>query len=314
MVRVFSRITAMIIPVFMLIISGTACGPATSPPENNNVPAEPAQINQSEPVLLKPAEFQTGELTIQPVNVMVDDMVTVSTQISNIGDEPGEYTAVFSINGEEIDRQVLSIDGMESEDVSFQYTNQDAGEYEYAIDDSLISVTVYDWTPCEIKYDKGVIKQEAYYYLTDDNGHILFFSPETSAFKIQKVRVCGLSVVGNLNELKVRQFTVSIWDKNMHTKLWSADFPWKLFKGSLGWIDIEVPDIRVDDEFIVEFVSHSEPPRLEGARQIYTVVALAWEQNESEEIRSGMIVDGNLYTSPDHNWFIRVEGECNKIN
>jgi hypothetical protein len=64
----------------------------------------------------------------------------------------------------------------------------------------------------------------------------------------------------------------------------------------------------------VEFASHSEPSRLEGNRPIYTAIGVAWERNESDEIRSGMTVNGTMYTSPEHNWFIRVEGECAKID
>jgi hypothetical protein len=313
MIKVFSVYIAIISLLLVFMMVGTACDNKTSQPEDS-IPTEPARVEQNEPAPAKPATFKVGDLNIQPANIMVGDTVVVSTIVSNTGDEQGEYTAIFTVAGEEIDREVLSINGRESAEASFNHIIPDAGEYEFTIGDSHVAATVHEWTPCEIRYDKGVIKHESYYYLTGEDSHIVFFSPETDTFKINKIRICGVTVVANLNELKERQFTVTVWDKNMDTLLWSEDFPWQLFKGSLGWIDVDVPDIRIDDEFIVEFASHSEPSRLEGNRPIYTAIGVAWERNESDEIRSGMTVNGTMYTSPEHNWFIRVEGECAKID
>jgi hypothetical protein len=312
MFRAFSIYTAIISLVLILILCGMACGPVTSPPEKS-LPAEPAPVEQNKPVIVRPATFKSGALSVSPVIIMEKDTITVSTVISNVGDEPGVYSAVFTVNGVEKARESISIDAEESKEVSFQLAGQESGEYELAIGESHTSITVYSWNPCEIRYDEGVIRNELYYYYIGDDSHVIMFTPETSAFNIRQVRLCGVVIVDNLNELKERTFTVKIWDGHMNTLLWSEDFPWQLFKGSLGWIDIDVPDVRVNDDFIVEFISHSEQFKIVGTKEIYTAIGLAWEYNKSDIVRSGAVINGDLLGVADLNWFIRVRGECSQI-
>lgn len=309
--RAFSIYTVIISLVLVLILSGTACGTTTTQPEKS-IPAEPAPEDQSKPVTVRPATFKSGDVSVSPVIIMEEDVITVSTTISNVGDEPGIYSAVFTVNGEEKARESISIDAEESKEVSFQLTGQESGEYDLAIGESHTIITVNSWNPCEIKYDKGVIKYELYYYYQGDDSHVVIFTPETSAFKIQQIRLCGIVIVDNLNELKEKAFTVNVWDGHRNTLLWAEDFPWQLFKGSLGWIDIDVPDVRVNDDFMVEFISHSEPFRIEGTKEIFTAIGLAWEYNDSDIVRSGAVIEGNLLGAAGLNWFIRVLGECSQ--
>lgn len=313
MTYIFSLYTAVIPLILISILTCTACGTTIQQPEES-VPKKPIPVEQNEPAPTIPATFKSGDLRVSPLIAMVEDIITVSTVISNVGDEPGIYSAVFTVNGQEIERKSISLNAEESKEVSFQFTGQKSGEHKLGIGESHTVIMVYSWSHCEIRYDKGVIKQESYYYMTGADSHIVFFSPETDIFKIQQIRLCGIVIVDNLNELKERQFTVKVWDGRMNILLWSEDFPWQLFKGSLGWINVDVPDICINNDFIVEFISHSEPFRIEGNKEIYTAIALAWERNESDEIKSGMTVDGSPYTTPDYNWFIRVEGECAKID
>jgi hypothetical protein len=303
--------------LFIFTLSGTqaACEtpvsqPKTETPGNGSVPAQ--QTKPAEPAPKKPATFEVGDLEI-PATCMVGDPITLNTAVANTGDEPGTYTAIFTVNGEEADRELISVGAGDSEEVSFEFVRQDAGECELAIGESCTSVTVYGWEPCEIKYDKGVMKRLSYYAIGDDSL-VVIFTPESETFKVQKIKLCGTVEVQNLNELKEREFTVNVWDKYHASTLWSEDFLWQIFKSSLGWIDIEVPDVRVDDDFIVEFISHSEPFRAEGNREIYTYIALNWERNESDEIHSGIVHNGQILSASDYNWFIRVEGECSQTD
>ena len=308
----------VILLLFILILLGTytackvpASQPETNAPENGSLPAQPTE--PAEPAPKKPATFEVGDLEI-PATCMVGDPITVNTSVSNTGDEPGIYTALFTVNGEEIDRELISVGAGDSEEVSFEFVHQDAGNCELAVGESRASVTVYGWEPCEIKYEDGVLKQNCIYYFMGDDGHVVLFEPGADVFKVQRIRICGSVEVKNTNEMKERQFTVNIWDKYHASLLWSEDFLWQVFKGSLGWVYIDVPGVRVDDDFIVEFISHSEPFRAEGNREIYTCIAIGWERNESDEIHSGVILDGELQSTPDYNWFIRVEGECSQID
>ena len=305
----------VILLLFILIPLGTytSCKAPVSQPETNIPENGPTPPQQTEPAPKKPATFEVGELEISET-CMVGDTITVNTSVSNTGDEPGTYTALFIVNGEEVGKELISVGAGANEEVSFEFTRQDAGDCELAVGESCTSVTIYGWEPCEIKYEDGVFKSYAIYYFKGNDGHVVHFEPEADVFKVQRIRICGIVVVKNTNELKERQFTINIWDKYYDSLLWSEDFPWQLFKGNLGWIYIDVPDVRVDDDFIVEFISHSEPFRAEGNREIYTCIAVGWEKNESDEIHSGITQNGILSSTPGYNWFIRVEGECSKAD
>ncbi|MEJ2739108.1 MAG: hypothetical protein P8105_04670 [Dehalococcoidia bacterium] len=283
----------------------------TNIPENGSLPAQSTE--PAEPAPKKPATFEIGDLEI-PATCMAGDPITVNTSISNIGDEPGVYNAIFTVNGEEVDREAISVGAGDSEEVSFEFVRQDTGDCELAVGESRTSVTVHGWEPCEIKYEDGVLKHDCIYYFIGDDGQLVLFEPEADVFKVQRIRICGTVEVKNTNELKERLFTVNIWDKYHDSVLWSEDFLWQMFKGNLGWIYVDVPDVRVDDDFIVEFISHSEPFRAEGNREIYTCIAVGWERNESDEIHSAAIFDGELHSTADYNWFIRVEGECSQAD
>lgn len=311
------QVWSVILLLFISILTGAsmACDTSVSKPETDTPGngSVPAQQTEPEPAPKKPATFELGDLEI-PVTCMVGDTITVNTSVSNTGNEPGIYTAIFTVNGEEVSRERISVGAGDSEEVSFEFTSQDEGDCELAIGESCIPVTVYGWEPCVIKYEDGVLKHNCIYYFMGNDGHVVHFEPEAEVFKVQRIRICGTVEVKNTNELKERQFTVNIWDKYMASTLWSEDFLWQVFKGSLGWIYIEVPDVRVDDDFMIEFISHSEPFRAEGNREIYTCIALGWEKNESDEIHSGLTQNGELYSTPDYNWFIRVEGECSRLD
>ena len=78
-------------------------------------------------------------------------------------------------------------------------------------------------------------------------------------------------------------------------------------------------DSRVNDDFYVELVTHSEPFRREGTKDIWTCIALAWDKprisssTTTIEGRSSLSHMGKIVDLPPKwgilDWFIRVEGE-----
>jgi hypothetical protein len=220
----------------------------------------PAATETQPPATQRPAELEVGPITYEPPVVMVGDMVTVTANVNNLGDIAGTYTAAFSVDGQEVDSKAIQVDPGSSQDVSFQFSKTTAGSYKLSIGNSSTSLTVYNWSPYTIQYDEadgvgmGI-------YVSGDNGHIVRFSSPNKAFKIQKIQIFEGLYFLNTSDLDKNHFTVRIWDKEGNNQLWSQDFPWRFFWGFYGWKEIKVPDVRVNDDFQVEVVTHSNPMR-----------------------------------------------------
>ena len=315
--------------LFLLFATMAACSP------------QPATIKE-QPASQKPAEFEVGPITFEPPVVMVGDSVTATALVKNIGDVAGTYTAVLSVDGQEVDSKAIPVDPGSSQEVSFQLSKTTAGSYKLATGNSSTVLTVYNWNPQTIQYDDsdGV---SAGIYVSGENGHIVHFTPPAKAFKIQKIKIFVSLYFLNTSYLDKNHFTLRIWDKEENKLLWSQDFPWRLFWGFFGWKEIEVPDIRVNDDFYIEIVTNSNPMRYKPGTEIPSpggdpigfaemgkpvpyeynnVIVIGFDYPQSyvksssnrPETRSGYSYMGKLIDPGQKRlegiqWLIRVEGE-----
>jgi hypothetical protein len=216
--------------------------------------SQPPATIENQPVSQKPAEFEVGPITFEPATVMVGDLFTATATVKNTGDIAGTYTATLSVNGQQVDSKVIPVDPGDSQQTSFQLSKINAGNYQIAIGNSSTVLTVYNWSSYTIQYD-GADGATVGAYVDGEQGHIIHFTPPNRAFKIQKIRIFGMTRIKTTSELDNR-ITVRIWDKEGNNQLWSQDFPWRLFLGG-SWQDVKVPDVRVNDDFQVEVVTHS---------------------------------------------------------
>ncbi len=268
----------------------------------------------------KSPEFKVVSLSVTPSAVMVGESAAVIATVTNVGDEIGIYTAVLSIEGEEVYSKDILVEPETSRHVSFQVDEAIAGSYKISIGKLSTIITVYDWSPYAIVYDSGVSMGS--YYIAGELGHIVHFSPQTKPFIIKKIKIYGTMQIENPREMDARQFTIRIWDVDKSQQLWVQDFPWRLFNGPIEWREIEVPDIRVDGDFHVELVTHSGQFVQEGNEKLANFITICWDrpvfhtdQPASVPVtRSGLSKMGSLVKAPNLsyqglNWFIRAEGE-----
>jgi len=304
--------------------------------------SQPPATNENAPASQRPAEFEVGLITFEPTTGMVGNLFTATTTVKNIGDIAGTYTATISIDGQEVDSKAIPVEQGSSREVSFQLSKTTAGSYKLAIGNSSTVLTVYNWSPQTIQYDESDGVSEGI-YVSGENGHIVHFTPPANAFKLQKIRIFVSLYFLNTSYLDKNHFTVRIWDKEGNKQLWSQDFPWRLFWGFYGWKEIEVPDIRVNDDFYVEIVTHSNPMRYKPGTEIPSpggdaigfaemgkpvpyeynnVIVIGFDYPQSyvnspsnrPETRSGYSYLGKLIDPGQDRlkgirWLIRVEGE-----
>lgn len=216
----------------------------------------PASV-KTPPAGQKPAEFEVGPITYSPAVVTVGDSVILTTTISNTGEMAGTYAAVLLVNGQEAGRQDIPVSPGNSQAVTFQVSETAAGNYSLSIGNSSTVLTVHNWVPYTIQYDNsnGAV---AGGYVDGEYGHLVQFSPPNKAFRVQKIMIVATTRIATSSELN-NTVTFRIWDKDANNLLWSQDFPWSLFLNG-DWQEIQVPDIRVNDDFRVEVVTHSYVP------------------------------------------------------
>jgi hypothetical protein len=189
---------------------------------------------------------------------MVGDSIKATATIKNTGDIAGTYTAALSIDGQEVDNKAILVNPGTSQEVSFQLSKTTAGSHQLTIGNSSTLLTVYNWSPYTIQYDESDGVQSGI-YVSGDNGHIVHFTPPAKAFMIRTIKILGTVSILNTSEFDKKYVTVRIWDKEGNNQLWSQDFPWRLFMGPAIWREIKVPEVRVNDDFYVELVTHSNP-------------------------------------------------------
>jgi hypothetical protein len=215
---------------------------------------------------------------------MVGDSIILTASVKNVGDTAGIYTAALFIDGQQVDSKAITVDPGSSQDVSFQFSKTTAGNYNLAIGNSSNILTVYNWSPYTIKYDESDGVTEGI-YVSGKNGHIVRFTPPAQAFRIQKIRIFGFAKVKNTYELDQNRVTVRIWDRAGNNQLWSRDFHWSLFMVG-NWQDIQVPDIRVNDDFEVEVVTYSDP----GGSEPIDFVSLTQTLTETIDKFGGVVI------------------------
>ncbi len=228
--------------------------------------SQPSPAVENTPAL-KPAEFEVGPISIEPPVIMAGDPATVTTTVKNIGDIAGNYNAALSVDGQGVDSKVITVDPGNSQEVSFQLSQTAAGSHQLALGSSSAVLTVLNWSPYAIQYDEsdGV---GVGIYVGGDNGHIVHFTPANKVFKIQKIEIYGFAKVKDTYEFDKNHVTVRIWDNEGNNQLWSQDFPWRSFIGG-SWLEIKVPDIRVNDDFEVEIVTYSKPAWMSSIDFLY---------------------------------------------
>ena len=314
----------LVLPLLAFLVLIVICLTAAC----NHESATVTEITAVEQPSKKEATFEVGMLAISPATPMVDDTLSISAAVKNSGDIAGTYTAILTIDEQEFAREQAVVAPASSSTVVLQVANLPLGEHTIGIGESYSSVTIHDWAPYTIKYCRG---QSDWALFTGDTGtprgsgdlgQIVNFILPASPLKIQQIWINGEVTTENPQELDNRQFTVTIWSQDRSQQLWSEDFPWRIFDNRMRWRAVDVPDIRVEDDFYVEVVTRSDPGN--GAKNYLHIASeiardalpeprsLEYYRKSAFDSHSGWSVNGQPSKPPGReislNWCIRVDG------
>jgi len=90
----------------------------------------------------EPNEFEVTNLGIDPEEPEPGEEFKISVEVTNLGENHGEFTVDFELNGEIIDSKKVELDPDQSKTVTISHTIEDTGEHEFEVEGEIISTTV----------------------------------------------------------------------------------------------------------------------------------------------------------------------------
>ncbi len=135
-------------------------------------------------------------------------------------------------------------------------------------------------------------------------GYMVTFEPPALPFKINKVKIFSWikGIPGDA------QFTLRITDKAL-TPLWETALPFSMFTTDHTWLELNVPDITVNDNFSVQLYA----PTLGQGLGPFIGVDRSGINQHSETIAGWQITPWTLQIPKEQtNWMIRVDGNVIK--
>ena len=149
-------------------------------------------------------------------------------------------------------------------------------------------------------------------FWTGQKSYLVRFSPPSKPFVIEQVMIRGRVEAGSAADYENWGFTVIVRDKNTGDALWMQIFPWRLFERRAKWIELDVPNIAVDDDFYVEVTTGST-----SHSRIMVNFDSSTPNQHSYMSRDGKVIPWEPwtwkeveYTHEKVNWMIRVVGRA----
>ena len=260
-----------------------------------------------------PAGFAVTNLDIEPNAVMPGDPVTVTATIENSEETEGVYTAILTMDKQELESKDVSVGPGATATAVFKVTSPKAGgNYQLSVGEVSSTLRVFYWVAYALQYDHNRV--DKYWASFEGYGYLSYFQIPSNIFKIQKIKIYGFVGGQNLSDWKERNFTLRIWNKELNQELWSQSCPYDLFSTTANWAEIEIPDIRVDGDFCVEVVTNAErmaPGKPEAKCALYIGLDLSAMEAHSDYILNGVIQPwlNDFGLKEKAAWMIRVEGE-----
>ncbi len=226
------------------------------------------------PACKAPAEFEVISLQVAPPEVTAGETVSVTAEVKNTGGSQGVYTAILTVDGAKVETKEVTIAHGKTEAIKFSLVKDKSGTYQVAvggISSTLVVRPRMVAKEIELKYDNGIAKACVGTWIPGERGgRLVDFTPPSATFTIKKVRIYGtiFSLYGTTWQGK--DFDLEIWDKDRKI-LYSAKHPYDKFPigtrtkpgafhpEDAGWVELEVPDIRVTDKFYVHIYAGYGP-------------------------------------------------------
>ena len=297
--RVLAKSVIIAILTTSLLFMPVSC----ASPEHTTPPASP-----------EPTKFEVIHLHINPNGVMPGDPITITATIENTGEMEGTYTAILILAGQELERKDVSVGSEARGTAIFEVISPEAaGNYELTAGEASSTLTVFDQQPelrqYLLSYDDGLPDSS---FWSGEESYLVEFSPPAKLFTVERVLILGWVSAKSEEHYQNRQFTVKLWDKNTGSELVTQNFPWRLFGDEAKWVELDITNTTVDDDFYVTVTTNST-----RENRINIDYDTSTPNEHSYMSRNGKIIPWATwareeveYTREKVNWMIRVSGRA----
>lgn len=197
------------------------------------------------------------DLSIEPSEVKTGEPVGVKALVSNSGEAAGTFVASLTIDGQRVESKDMRISPGGTETVTFEITRDAPGDFEVALGTAKKTLVVFGTRQYLLRRDYGSAHQS--WTLYEPRGHWVNLAPPVKPFNIQNILVRGYRT--DFAAPQTKTYTIKIWDKSFVKPLFVADYPYSKFSTTANLVRHEIqPPVTVNDDFYVDFISHSESP------------------------------------------------------
>ena len=92
--------------------------------------------------IVKPAEFELSNLRADRNEVVPGEEITFLVDMTNVGDEPGDHTVDFYVDGEHIGSTTVTVEGGQTVTASITHILEEPGEHEVSVGEEKVNVIV----------------------------------------------------------------------------------------------------------------------------------------------------------------------------
>jgi parallel beta-helix repeat protein len=85
------------------------------------------------PIITRPAEFIVTDLDVSPVEAKINQTITISVNVTNIGENKGSYNVDLNVAGIMVDTRTVTLSGGESATVIFDLAKEEVGAFDVEV-------------------------------------------------------------------------------------------------------------------------------------------------------------------------------------
>jgi hypothetical protein len=159
-------------------------------PVTHSVSAPVSHFSLYSLLLLPPARaaFSVSQLTVSPADLPVGQTATISVQVSNSGEESGDYEVSLEVAGNPVENKQISVTGQSVQTVIFNLTQSVPGTYEVVVNGLKGSIRILPLAPVSTPTNAPSVEVETP-TSTSASGVTILSEPTATATRLIKVPI-----------------------------------------------------------------------------------------------------------------------------
>lgn len=204
---------------------------------------------------IKIASFEVLSLQVTPAEVVEGQEITVTAQVYNTGNMPGNFDEPLLVNEIRVNAKVVTLQPGATKTITYTIIVNKPGTYEVSLLDVNTKFNVKSMVQkdIELKYDTGSSRTAL--WAGYNGGFLISFTPEYLPFQLSKIQICGGTYgVG----WEGKSFELWVLDSDMQSVIFNQSYTIDKFpvRGAYPyqppvWVDFDINPVSLNDKFFV---------------------------------------------------------------